>query len=79
MEYLVSYLEARGYVERLPDPADRRAKIVRLTPRGWEVVAAGHRIIAALEAEWAALVEALLSGRWQRARMGAALAPPRSQ
>ena len=27
-------LEARGYVERVPDPADGRAKIIRLTERG---------------------------------------------
>ena len=27
-------LEQRGYVERVPDPADGRAKIIRLTERG---------------------------------------------
>ncbi len=38
---LVSYLdrlEAAGLVERQPDPADRRAKIVRLTPKSEPVV-----------------------------------------
>ncbi len=29
MAELVLYLEARGYVERVPDPADRRARVVR--------------------------------------------------
>lgn len=29
-----STVEAQGWVERLPDPADRRGVIVRLTPRG---------------------------------------------
>ncbi len=31
---LVDDLEARGYVERRPDPADRRAKRVHLTQKG---------------------------------------------
>src|SRR5919112_318167 len=29
----VSELEKQGYLERLPDPNDRRAKIIKLTPR----------------------------------------------
>ena len=31
---IVSNLEDLGYVERIPDPEDKRAKLVRLTPRG---------------------------------------------
>lgn len=31
-------LEKLGYVERVVDPADRRAKAIRLTPRGIELV-----------------------------------------
>lgn len=31
-------LEAEGYIERLPDPDDRRATLVALTDRGREVV-----------------------------------------
>jgi DNA-binding MarR family transcriptional regulator len=34
MGELVVYLEQRGYVQRLPDPRDRRAKIVVLTEAG---------------------------------------------
>ena len=34
MGQLVDDLERLGYVERVPDPADGRAKIVRLTRRG---------------------------------------------
>jgi DNA-binding MarR family transcriptional regulator len=30
---LVDRLEASGFIERLPDPADRRAKLVWLTPK----------------------------------------------
>jgi DNA-binding MarR family transcriptional regulator len=31
---LVGHLEAHGYLVRVPDPADRRARIVQLTARG---------------------------------------------
>ena len=34
---LVEYLRRRGYVELVPDPSDGRAKLVRLTERGWRV------------------------------------------
>src|SRR6187200_2763434 len=40
-----SDLEARGYVERVPDPEDGRAKIIRLTERGREAQAIGRRLI----------------------------------
>jgi DNA-binding MarR family transcriptional regulator len=46
-------LEAMGYVERVPDPADRRAKIIRLTPRGMKAKEAALEIFAAIEREWA--------------------------
>ena len=39
MGELVRHLEAHGYVERMPDPADGRAKLVRATDRGREVYA----------------------------------------
>jgi DNA-binding MarR family transcriptional regulator len=54
MSYLVDYLEARGYVERIADPADRRAKLVRMTARGWAVHDLGFDIVDELEGEWAA-------------------------
>jgi DNA-binding MarR family transcriptional regulator len=34
---LIDYLEEPGYVERVPDPADRPARLVRLTFRGREL------------------------------------------
>jgi len=52
MGYLVDDLEERGYVERRPDPTDRRATLVSLTERGWGQIRAALAIIAALEAEW---------------------------
>jgi len=56
--YLVDHLSAGGYVERVPDPTDQRAKMVRLTPNGW---AAGRLILTTVrevEADWAQRVGA---------------------
>lgn len=56
MGYLVDYLEERGYVERVPDPSDRRATLIRLTERGWEQVKASLRVLAKIEADWAGML-----------------------
>lgn len=34
MSQLVRLLERQGYLEQAPDPADTRAKVVRMTERG---------------------------------------------
>lgn len=47
--YLVDHLERRGYVERRPDPTNRRATLVCLTERGWEEMRACGRILDELE------------------------------
>jgi DNA-binding MarR family transcriptional regulator len=52
MGYLVDYLEQHGYVERRPDPTDRRATLVFPTDRGWQQIRAALSVIAALEDEW---------------------------
>ncbi len=46
---MVDELTALGYVERRPDPADRRAKLVCPTARGLAQMAAARRIMAAIE------------------------------
>ena len=51
MRYTVNRLEAAGYVERVADPTDGRAKIIRLTERGWEVRRVADEIITSLEEE----------------------------
>jgi DNA-binding MarR family transcriptional regulator len=51
---LVDDLERLGYAERRPDASDRRAKLIVMTDKGWGAMRAGHRIIAELEAEYAA-------------------------
>jgi DNA-binding MarR family transcriptional regulator len=49
MAELVGHLEARGYVERVPDPRDRRAKLVLPTGRGLEVMALAQQLVPELE------------------------------
>ena len=59
----VAELEKLGYVERVPDPRDGRAKIIRLTPRGLDGCLTGRRVFAEIEREWAnELGEELLRG-----------------
>lgn len=50
--YLVNDLERLGYVERVPDPADGRAKLVRLTERGRRAQEAAREIVAQIEHDW---------------------------
>jgi len=54
--YLVNDLERLGYVERVPDPADGRAKLVRMTPRGAEAQRKGTEIVRQIETDWSALL-----------------------
>ena len=44
MAELVRHLEVHGYVVRVPDPGDRRAKLVRPTDRGREVIALAQEL-----------------------------------
>jgi DNA-binding MarR family transcriptional regulator len=50
---VVSDLEKLGYVERVPDPDDGRAKIIRLTSKGSHAYRVGRRLIDELERDWA--------------------------
>jgi DNA-binding MarR family transcriptional regulator len=50
MAELVAHLERHGYVERVPDPADGRAKLVRATARGREVFAIARELVAETDA-----------------------------
>jgi DNA-binding MarR family transcriptional regulator len=51
---LVDQLEARGYLERVPDPRDGRARPIRPARRGLEAAALAAPVVAEVEAEWAA-------------------------
>ncbi len=50
MAQLVAHLEQHGYVERVPDPADRRARLVRATDRGREVFAVARAVMTDVDA-----------------------------
>lgn len=49
MAELVQYLENHGYVSRVPDLHDRRAKLVLPTERGHEVIAIAQALVPELE------------------------------
>ncbi len=49
MMLVVDDMEERGYLRRLPDPDDSRAKIVRLTARGRRYAAEARRVVAGIE------------------------------
>jgi DNA-binding MarR family transcriptional regulator len=50
---IVDDLARLGYVERIPDPADRRAKLICLTEKGEEAQRVGYRLFFKLEERWA--------------------------
>jgi DNA-binding MarR family transcriptional regulator len=52
----VERLEAIGYATRAGDAADRRRKLVRLTPRGMEALALSAAIFEDIRSRWAAAV-----------------------
>ena len=56
MGELVDDLEGKGYLERRPDPDDRRAKRIYLTDRGREDARVAKRAVADVEASLAALL-----------------------
>ena len=58
MAELVHHLEAHGYVSRVPDPADRRAKLVLATERGREVLAIARALVPEIEERVGAVVGA---------------------
>lgn len=49
---IIDDVERLGYVERAPDPDDRRAKIIQLTERGEVGQATAQGIFAEIEREW---------------------------
>ena len=55
---MVDLLVRRGYVERVPDPEDGRARLVVLTAAGKDLVRSAVRVIASIEQEWTARWEA---------------------
>jgi DNA-binding MarR family transcriptional regulator len=53
---IVDDLERLGYVERRPDPGDRRAKLVVYTEQGREAFESGRHVIEDIERRYAELL-----------------------
>ncbi|HEY8583439.1 MAG TPA: MarR family transcriptional regulator [Capillimicrobium sp.] len=77
MAELVAHLERHGYVERVPDPDDRRARLVRATERGRAVFAVARDTVQEIDRELTARLgaERLAELRALLEELGAALEP----
>jgi DNA-binding MarR family transcriptional regulator len=53
---LLTAIEARGYVERIPDPDDKRAVIARHTPAGRSILLAAIEVMLSIEDEYGAIL-----------------------
>lgn len=60
---LVAALEREGLVERVPDPEDGRARLIRLSERGREAARHAMGVVMAVEAEWTAHLGTTLAGQ----------------
>jgi DNA-binding MarR family transcriptional regulator len=49
---LVAALEHEGLVERVPDPADGRARLIRFTQKGLTASAQAREVVMGVEQEW---------------------------
>jgi DNA-binding MarR family transcriptional regulator len=49
---LIRHLELSGYISLEGDPRDQRARIVRLTDKGWGRVGTIRGVVERVEAEW---------------------------
>ena len=56
MGELVDDLVAKGYLTRVADPGDRRAKLITLTDRGYQGIQAAYDTIAGIEDDLGALL-----------------------
>jgi DNA-binding MarR family transcriptional regulator len=49
---LVAALEREGLVERVPDPSDGRARLIRMSARGREAATQAMQVVIGVEQEW---------------------------
>ncbi len=52
MTQLIDVLVQHDYVERVSDPRDRRAVLIRRTERGWAVNRIARQVVESVQAEW---------------------------
>jgi DNA-binding MarR family transcriptional regulator len=50
--FLVDALERAGYVRRVPDPTDARARLVQITEKGAATIPIAVAVVARIEKEW---------------------------
>ncbi|GAA0908726.1 MarR family winged helix-turn-helix transcriptional regulator [Virgisporangium ochraceum] len=50
--FLIEALEKAGYVERVPDPTDARARLVRVAAHGARAVETSRKVVDEILAEW---------------------------
>jgi DNA-binding MarR family transcriptional regulator len=72
---LVDELEELGYVERQPDPADRRAKLIIPTKRGLQQMQRGDEIVADIEARHAQAIGARTYAEFRNVLRGVVARP----
>ena len=65
--FLVDQLERAGYVHRVPDPSDARARLVRIAPRGLGAVEVARAAEARIEATWSGHLGARSTAQLRRA------------
>ncbi len=66
---LVAALEQQGLVERVPDPADGRARLIRFTPRGRAAALRAMEVVMDVEREWTEHLGPELAGHLREALM----------
>src|SRR3954452_8785126 len=71
MAATIDQLVNLGYVERVVDPRDKRAQLVRFTKRGWDAAHTAREMVHRIEREWARRI-----GAERFAMMRGALAEP---
>ncbi|MEV5489203.1 hypothetical protein AB0L47_14530 [Streptomyces bobili] len=59
---MVDQLEKEGHVRRVPDPTDRRARLVCGAEKAWAAKEVADGVVARVEKEW----EEHLGKRWMR-------------
>lgn len=64
---LVAALEREGLVERVPDPADGRARLIQLSPRGRQAAQRAMEVVIGVEGEWTAHLGPELTERLREA------------